>query len=268
MAVSKSNGLGGGGRERALVVHSDRSAADSAVEVLREMGYAVHVARDGGEALATMSRTPGLVLIESSPAGGGVADFLKRMKRLRGMSDVPVLGAVGRRPPSDVVRSTLMDAGVDAFLPRPFAPADVAAALTEARSGPVLPEFRPITRPGRAISQQNAAKVTPPSSRTMTAVIAGKLLFSGGEVECIVERASSAELTVRYRGRGPSISEAVRLVVQFRGAIADAMHELPLRVVGSIRAAETVSDGTRVRVGIGVAAPTENLQRLMKELRR
>jgi len=250
------------------VVHSDRAAADEVVEVLREMGYAVHVARDGGEALATMSRTPGLVLVEAGPAGGGLNDFLKRLRRLRGLGDVPVLGAVGARPPSQVVRSTLMDAGVDAFLPQRFAPADVATALSEAR-GPVLPRFKPITRPGRAVSDLDIqARRTPPSSRSMTSVVGGKLLFSGGEVACVITRASATDVTLRYQGEGPSVGEAVRLAVSFRGAVADAMLDLQLRVVGTIAAAEPVRDGTRVRVRVGVAAPQDSLDRLAEALHR
>jgi len=297
MASPGSNKLGGSGRERALVVESDRGEADRSVEVLRDMGYAVHVARDGREALATLSRAPKLILINAATGGGGVAEFVSRLRRLRGMEAVPVVATHSGAAPSAEAQSMLLDAGVGAFLPRPFAPADVMGALSVASGTGALPEFRPITNQQPAIVEEDLPRArvqslpssgglpsfNPVSSPNVSAVSGGygsarsssagevpaTMLSADGELDCVVISANFDRVIVKLSAIvGPEQDEQVRLHIQFRDVVADAMRDLPLRVLGSVLATESVGMALRLTISVDTANPQTNLEQLNRYLLR
>lgn len=298
MAAPRPNKLGSHGRERALVVESDRREADRSVEVLRDMGYAVHVARDGREALSTLSRAPKLVLINATPEGGGVADFVTRLRRLRGMEAVPVVATHSGEPPSSTVRSSLMDAGVGAFLPRPFAPADVMGALSAATGTSALPEFRPVTHrelsaveeadlPRARVSSLPSSGGLPsfnpvsspsltgissaPSSSTISAVgeVPATLLSADGELDCVVLSANQKRIIVKLAAIvGPEVDEQVRLHIHLRDVVADAMQDLPVRVLGTILASQSVGAALKLTLNVEIANPESHLQHLNRYLLR
>ncbi len=312
MAPAGTSKLGGHGRERALVVEADRDEADRSVAVLRDMGYAVHVARDGREALATLSRAPKLVLVNAQPEGGGLVDFLKRLRKLRGLETVPVVAFHTGHPPSVTVQNTLMDAGVGAFLPRPFAPADVAGALSEANGQATsLPEFKPVSAPSMSMVRPERATRPPPepepepevlrprvsslpssgglpsfnpasnpsltgissasSSSSISAVgeVPATMMTTAGEQDCYVLSANRGRVIVRMDASGrPRKGEKVRLHVRFRHAVADAMQELPVRILGTVMESEPAGTMFKITLSVDIANPQANLDHLNRYLLR
>jgi hypothetical protein len=264
------------------------------VKVLQEIGYAVHVCRNGREALATLSRAPALVLVNTDPESGGVADFVKRLHRLRGMSTVPVVATHTGEPPSRKVQSALMEAGVGAFLPHPFAPADVMGAVSTANGLGTLPEFLPVTRPGRRAAPEaelprprvstlpsagglpNFTPVTSPrlgttSDRVTSAApsaigeVAATMLSADGELECVVLSATPKRVIVRLDAIvGPRVDDRVRLHVLLR----DATKDLPVRLLGSVLSSEPVGAALKLTISIEIANPRGNLEHLTRYLLR
>jgi two-component system, OmpR family, copper resistance phosphate regulon response regulator CusR len=111
---------------RILVVEDEAKIADFLVRGLREEGYAVEHADDGGAAWAAL-RSGGwdLVLLDWwLPVEDGLT-LLHRFRRLD--RQTPVLFLTARDAVDDRVRG--LDAGADDYLPKPFAFAELLARV-------------------------------------------------------------------------------------------------------------------------------------------
>ena len=123
---------------RVLVVEDDPRLASVLVRGLRENGYAVDRAGDGGAALdhLVINEYDAVVLDLMIPG----IDGMEVCRRLRqGRSAVPVLMLTARDGVDDRIRG--LDAGADDYLTKPFAFAELLARLRALmRRGPVVAE--------------------------------------------------------------------------------------------------------------------------------
>lgn len=102
---------------RILLVEDDPGLADSLSEGLRQMGFAVDLSRDGGEADAILSvRKFDAVVLDLGLPGLSGMEVLKRLRK-RG-STLPVLILTARDAMSDKVAG--LNAGADDYLLKPF----------------------------------------------------------------------------------------------------------------------------------------------------
>jgi two-component system copper resistance phosphate regulon response regulator CusR len=109
---------------RILVVEDEAKIADFLVRGLREEGYAVEHAADGGSAwVALKSGGWDLVLMDWWLPGEDGLSLLQRFRRLD--RHTPVLFLTARDAVGDRVRG--LDAGADDYLPKPFAFAELLA---------------------------------------------------------------------------------------------------------------------------------------------
>jgi signal transduction histidine kinase len=111
---------------RVLVVEDEARIADFLVRGLREEGYAVEHAADGGAAWAAL-RSGGwdLVLLDWWLPGEDGLALLPRFRRLD--RHTPVLFLTARDAVGDRVRG--LDAGADDYLPKPFAFEELLARI-------------------------------------------------------------------------------------------------------------------------------------------
>lgn len=116
---------------RLLVVDDEQDLATAVAAGLRQEGYAVDVAADGGEALDRLSYTPyDLVLLDlamPSVDGWGVLRNLREDSEVTGDAPPRVLLLTGRDSLRDRVRG--LDDGADDYLIKPFAFTELAARV-------------------------------------------------------------------------------------------------------------------------------------------
>lgn len=111
---------------RVLVVDDDRAVRESLRRSLEFNGYDVHLAADGAEALAGISKVaPDVVVMDvMMPRLDGIETT--RALRTAG-HDVPILVLTARDAVGDRVEG--LDAGADDYLTKPFALAELLARL-------------------------------------------------------------------------------------------------------------------------------------------
>ncbi|MFZ0215022.1 MAG: response regulator transcription factor [Candidatus Dormiibacterota bacterium] len=108
-----------------LVVDDDPKIRSSLRRTLAFDGYTVREAEDGREALTTMlDELPDLVLLDLMLPG---IDGIEVARRLREMSDVPIVMVTARDGTSDQV--TGLDAGADDYLVKPFIKDELLARI-------------------------------------------------------------------------------------------------------------------------------------------
>src|SRR6187397_139899 len=113
-------------RPRVLVVDDDRSVRDSLRRSLEFNGYAVSLASDGAEALASIAgHAPDALVIDVMMPR---LDGIETTKALRSAgNDLPILVLTARDAVGDRVEG--LDAGADDYLTKPFALQELLARL-------------------------------------------------------------------------------------------------------------------------------------------
>ncbi len=113
-------------QQRILVVDDDRAVRESLRRSLEFNGYAVAMASDGAEALATIGAIhPDAVVMDVMMPR---LDGIEATRALRAAhNDVPVLVLTARDSVGDRVEG--LDAGADDYLPKPFALEELLARL-------------------------------------------------------------------------------------------------------------------------------------------
>jgi two-component system response regulator MprA len=114
------------GRPTVLVVDDDQAVRDSLRRSLEFNGYAVRLAADGAEALATIPGSdPDVVVMDVMMPR---VDGIEATRQLRATGNrVPVLVLTARDAVGDRVEG--LDAGADDYLTKPFALAELLARL-------------------------------------------------------------------------------------------------------------------------------------------
>jgi len=270
--------LGAHGRERVLVVEPDRDAGGALSELLRQLGYAVEVARSGPEALSALSRVPPvLVLVAQHLSGAMDPDaLLAAVRRMRDLKTVPVV-ATGQ--PGEGVDAGLRKHDVTAFLGTPATLRALESAIRVANGKEPLDLPASALRPDRGASRPRRVRPRPtsfpqgaPSSASMVAVaghheVDCDLEWESRRASCVLERATDRHVIVRCHEGSPPAHAAVRLTVPFRTVVSDAMQDVPVRVLGRLIAKKSLAGGARLKVEVKVAQPEANYRLLQRFLR-
>jgi DNA-binding response OmpR family regulator len=110
---------------RILVVDDEDAILDFVELGLRYEGFDVELARDGLEALASITnRRPDLILLDLNLPG---LDGLDVCRRVRQMTDVPIIMLTARGDVDERVEG--LEAGADDYLPKPFKFKEVLARV-------------------------------------------------------------------------------------------------------------------------------------------
>ena len=110
---------------RILVVDDDLALAEMIGIVLQNEGFRVVFCGDGSQALAQFQEHhPDLVLLDVMLPG---MDGFDVCRAIRHVSDVPIVMLTARSDTSDVV--TVLEAGADDYVPKPFKPKELVARV-------------------------------------------------------------------------------------------------------------------------------------------
>jgi two-component system chemotaxis response regulator CheY len=121
-------------RRRRLLVVEDSPMMVRMYRMVLGPRYTLAFAADGVEGLDAAARDPdvdGMVVDINMPGMDGL-EFIRRLRGELGMTDVPVL--VCSTEASEADQAAARAAGADGFLPKPWQPAELLAAL-DARLG-------------------------------------------------------------------------------------------------------------------------------------
>ena len=147
---------------RILVVEDERDIAALIAYHLTKEGYRVRTAEGGQEALeAVAAERPDLMLLDVMLPGYSGYEVLAEVRRLQGLSEMPVIILTARREEADRVRG--LELGADDYLTKPFSPRElvlrVAAVLRRAQSPAVTGAARTL-RGGDITVDLNALTVS------------------------------------------------------------------------------------------------------------
>jgi two-component system chemotaxis response regulator CheY len=123
-----------GDERRRLLVVEDSPMMVRMYRMVLGPRYELTFAADGAEGLDAAARDPGLhgMVVDINMPGMDGLEFVRRLRNELGMRDVPVLVSSTEAAAAD--REAARQAGADAFLPKPWQPAELLAAL-DARLG-------------------------------------------------------------------------------------------------------------------------------------
>lgn len=122
--------------KRVLLVEDEPNIAEAIRFILRRAGWSVTVEPSGTAALAHIGALrPAAVILDMMLPGRSGLEILNDMRADPGLAAMPVLMLTARGQGRD--REAAAAAGANAFLAKPFANADVVAAL-DAIAGPVV----------------------------------------------------------------------------------------------------------------------------------
>lgn len=108
-----------------LVIDDDVNLSDLLAEYLRDQAYIVHTARDGQKGLRTFfDQKPDLIVLDVTMP---VKDGWETLKRIREMSQTPVIMLTARSDESDVLRGFSL--GADDYINKPFSFAQLSARI-------------------------------------------------------------------------------------------------------------------------------------------
>lgn len=116
-----------------LLIDDDANLSDLLAQYLREQGHLVHTAKDGQKGLhAFFDHKPDLVILDVTMP---VKDGWETLKRIREMSQAPVIMLTARGDESDILRGFSL--GADDYITKPFSFAQLGARARAvlARSG-------------------------------------------------------------------------------------------------------------------------------------
>lgn len=125
--VDATAGIQGGRELDVLVVEDDHRIASMLAKGLRTKGYAVEIVLSGAAALERVADGPvDVVLLDLGLPDIDGIDVLRELAARA--STVPVIVITARSDPID--REAALELGVAAYLTKPFAWADLSAAIT------------------------------------------------------------------------------------------------------------------------------------------
>ncbi len=134
---------------RALVVDDSAPVRDLVVVNLELEGFEVRTAEDGQQAVdAALAWLPDVITMDVMMPGLDGFDALHRIRAEPATADIPVVMVTGRAQRADRLRGDAL--GADAYLSKPFEPAELVAVVGElARHGRGRAAGQMGDRPGR-----------------------------------------------------------------------------------------------------------------------
>lgn len=106
-----------------LLIDDDVNLSDLLAQYLHEKGYIVHTAKDGQKGLQSFfEHKPDLIILDITMP---VKDGWETLKRIREMSQTPVIMLTARSDESDVLRGFSL--GADDYISKPFSFAQLGA---------------------------------------------------------------------------------------------------------------------------------------------
>jgi two-component system chemotaxis response regulator CheY len=124
-----------GDERRRLLVVEDSPMMVRMYRMVLGPHYELAFAADGAEGLDAAARDPkvhGMVVDINMPGMDGL-EFVRRLRTELGMTDVPVLVCSTEAAEAD--QAAARQAGANAFLPKPWQPAQLLAAVAERLNG-------------------------------------------------------------------------------------------------------------------------------------
>lgn len=115
---------------RILVVEDHREVQQVLKKFLRQMGCETDIQRDGHAALSAAKRArPDLVLLDMRLPGLDGGEILPKLRKVRGLGDVPVIGMSGYA--HDAMRREALERGCTRFLEKPIRLDALRTAIVE-----------------------------------------------------------------------------------------------------------------------------------------
>lgn len=123
------------GERRRLLVVEDSPMMVRMYRMVLGPRYDVTFAADGAEGLDAAARDPGLdaMVVDINMPGMDGLEFIRRLRGELGMTSVPVLVCSTEAAEAD--REAARRAGADAFLPKPWTPPELLAAVAARLEG-------------------------------------------------------------------------------------------------------------------------------------
>lgn len=246
-------------RPVALVVEDDESAVDVALGLLAMLGYQARVARDGHEALMAVSRAvPDLILLDIHLPGMDGISFLKVLRRVTDMDQVPVVAVSAVYPSDGPVARMLADLGVSQYLSKPFNLAGLRAAVGAAHpEGPLGPD----AEQDQTLTEPQLVAVPSPSGLPCRAWVGGR------EQGLVIEGAGLESLTV-VAARGVFRSGvACRLEVSLRLTTQEIRTETQIRILArATGSVGTMGASERWNLELQAAIPSSGMALLTQAL--
>ena len=264
--------LGPGGRSRALVIHGHRRTADKLLEILSSLGYATHVARSGAEAVGALARPPKVIVMDVTPPVIDALDFLRALRRMKDTGAVPVIGLLGDTMPSPTQRTRLEDGGVGGFVDLPVTEPQLRRAIDRAGAPepfqPALPPLIPHRPPPARASRDYEAptELRIPAIQLDKKGLEARLEFDGNSATAQLQSVSPRLLVLRSPPPFPELGASVRVHIDSRIPVDDAMTDVSLRVLGEVKELQPDGASVRIRVAVRVAQPPEALPALTRHL--
>lgn len=123
-------------RRRRLLVVEDSPMMVRMYRMVLGPHYELAFAADGAEGLDAAARDPGVdgMVVDINMPGMDGLEFVRRLRTELGMTDVPVLVCSTEAAEAD--QAAARQAGADGFLPKPWQPAELLAALAARLDAP------------------------------------------------------------------------------------------------------------------------------------
>lgn len=120
--------------KRVLVAEDEPNIVESLTFLLERAGFAVSVKTDGREALdSILAATPDVLILDVMLPGLDGYEVLRQLRADRRSEALPVLMLTAKGQRED--RETAMDCGADIFMTKPFANAEIIAAVEQLAGG-------------------------------------------------------------------------------------------------------------------------------------
>jgi DNA-binding response OmpR family regulator len=119
---------------RVLICDDDPLLVDLLEYRLSGKGYAVRVARDGGEALVLIAEeVPDAIVLDAMMPVVDGFEVLRRIRETEDWASIPVLMLTARKQESDIVGA--LELGANDFMVKPFIPEELVARLARLLAG-------------------------------------------------------------------------------------------------------------------------------------
>ena len=114
--------------KRVLIVEDEPNIAMALSFLLEQEGFAVSVVADGRKALDSLATDrPDVVILDAMLPEIDGYEVLKALRRQPKTADLPIVMLTAKGQPQD--RDAALGAGVDHFMTKPFANADLVAVV-------------------------------------------------------------------------------------------------------------------------------------------